>query len=775
MLKIAIIAPSPVPFTIGGAEKLFLGLQEYINTQTKNRCELIKLPTKEHAFFDIIDSYYSFYTLDLSHFDMVISGKYPAWMVQHHNHHLYMLHPLRGLYDCYDYKRFQTEPKHEKLNKIISYMQDENATVNKLFKLLFELRQDKTIPKELLSFPGAFIRGIIHFFDTKAMQKIKSFSAISNTVAQRKEYFLPYSKVNVVYPPSNLKTFQNSSYSYFFTASRLEGAKRVDAIIKAYNKAEVNIPLKIAGSGEEIKHLKRLAANNPNIEFLGFVSDKELEKHYANAYAVIFIPQNEDYGLISIEAMKCKKPLITFTDTGGVTEFAINNKTALLSKPSIEELSKNIQKLSNDLELVKSLGANAYKKVKHINWQNCTNSLLKSPLSLTVVTTYPIYPPRGGGQNRVFYLYKNLAEYFNITIISLVHASLLYSKKEISNNLYEIQVPKTQEHQDQEDAIAKTAKIAITDIAMIDLYKLTPQYTQEITKASKASSFVITTSPYTYPLLKEYIKTPLIYESQNVEYNLKKMMLENTPYNQALLKKVYETEKECYLNSFITTACSKQDSQNFVKLYSQHKKAIAFIPNGVDLTSVEYFSPKRRKLAKKISGFNNQTIALFMGSAHKPNIDATQEIFKLAQKCPEILFIVIGGLNTAFQDLPKPPNLRFTGMISNKEKNRYLSVADIALNPMLTGSGTNLKMLEYMASGIPVITTHVGARGLDIPQKAVVKADIEEFSNYLENLFYYCDTKEAKRFTHATYSWKNIANKFKTLLNRLNPNYATEN
>jgi hypothetical protein len=74
-MKIAIVAPSPVPFTIGGAELLFSGMQDAINNYTSHQCELIKLTTKEDNFWNLVESYYKFYQLDLSHFDMVISDK----------------------------------------------------------------------------------------------------------------------------------------------------------------------------------------------------------------------------------------------------------------------------------------------------------------------------------------------------------------------------------------------------------------------------------------------------------------------------------------------------------------------------------------------------------------------------------------------------------------------------------------------------------------------------------------------------------------------------
>ena len=67
-MKVAIIAPSPVPYTIGGAEKLWWGLLDAFRRYTDYEVELIKVPSPERNFREIIDSYYYFSTLDLNHF-----------------------------------------------------------------------------------------------------------------------------------------------------------------------------------------------------------------------------------------------------------------------------------------------------------------------------------------------------------------------------------------------------------------------------------------------------------------------------------------------------------------------------------------------------------------------------------------------------------------------------------------------------------------------------------------------------------------------------------
>ncbi len=100
-MDIALVAPSPVPLAIGGAENLWWGLLEHLNRRTEHHADLIKLPTPERNFWEIVDSYRRWAALDVSGYDVVISGKYPAWMIEHPRHICYLLHPLRGLYDTY--------------------------------------------------------------------------------------------------------------------------------------------------------------------------------------------------------------------------------------------------------------------------------------------------------------------------------------------------------------------------------------------------------------------------------------------------------------------------------------------------------------------------------------------------------------------------------------------------------------------------------------------------------------------------------------------------
>ncbi|RPJ64675.1 MAG: glycosyltransferase, partial [Alphaproteobacteria bacterium] len=451
-MRIAIIAPSPVPFTIGGAEKLWWGLQNYINDYTTHQCELLKIPTREHNFWDLIESYYQFYKLDLSYFDMVISTKYPAWMVKHQNHTVYLQHHLRGLFDTY---RFCNEPVSVPQNlrvnlvsdilKIIDMGNPSEKNVKEIFEKLTRLQIDQhKYNRETFKFPGPFIRAIIHFFDAYALapNRIRNYFAISENVKLRKDYFPHDAKVGVIYHPSKIENFACRNYDYLFTVSRLDGPKRIDLLVKAMKYVPHNIKFKIAGTGPEESRLKELAKGDGRIEFIGYTSEEDLISLYSNALAILYIPYDEDYGLITIEGMMSHKPIITSIDSGGSLEFVENYETGFAVNPDPEKIAEKINYIIENKEKTIAMGDAAYQKVELINWGNVVSRLLddkklipetkkkqfmhETKKKILVLSTYSCYPPRGGGQHRLYNIYSLLAKEFDVTICSIVETNKQY-------------------------------------------------------------------------------------------------------------------------------------------------------------------------------------------------------------------------------------------------------------------------------------------------------------------------------------------------------------
>ncbi|MEA3354875.1 MAG: glycosyltransferase [Patescibacteria group bacterium] len=167
------------------------------------------------------------------------------------------------------------------------------------------------------------------------------YLAISKAVQKRiKKYYYRDSKI--IHPPVNTANFyHNKPKDYYLLVSRLVPYKNIDIAIKAFNK--LNKKLVIIGIGRELKNLKKLA--NSNISFLGKVSDLKLADYYSYCRALI-MPQEEDFGLVSLEAQSSGKPVIALNQ-GGAKDTVINNKTGILfNQATVDSLIKAVKQFN---------------------------------------------------------------------------------------------------------------------------------------------------------------------------------------------------------------------------------------------------------------------------------------------------------------------------------------------------------------------------------------------------------------------------------------------
>ena len=103
-----------------------------------------------------------------------------------------------------------------------------------------------------------------------------------------------------------------------------------------------------------------------------------------------------------------------------------------------------------------------------------------------------------------------------------------------------------------------------------------------------------------------------------------------------------------------------------------------------------------------------------MGSLYGPNEEAARFIVDtLAPALPGVTFAICGGVGAAFHASVVPRISDVTLQLVEAHKAAgYLEATDVAINPMFSGSGTNIKMFDFMAAGLPIVTTAIGARGI---------------------------------------------------------------
>jgi glycosyltransferase involved in cell wall biosynthesis len=95
------------------------------------------------------------------------------------------------------------------------------------------------------------------------------------------------------------------------------------------------------------------------------------------------------------------------------------------------------------------------------------------------------------------------------------------------------------------------------------------------------------------------------------------------------------------------------------------------------------------------------------------------------------VFIIV-GINPP--KIPYPHNVKRTGYLPDVRP--VLAGADICIAPICSGSGTRLKILEYMAMGKPVISTSKGAEGIDYTHglNIVIEDEIERYPEIIHQL-----------------------------------------
>jgi len=786
MMKIAIVAPSPKPFVVGGAEKLWWGLLEAINQGTPHDADLIKLPSPERSFAELIASYRRFSRLDLDHFDLVISTKYPAWMLSHRNHCCYIQHRLRGLYDTYHLTGLPTT-----LNGMLGEMplvlrrfalrlQDApglRAELEPFFEEVQQLSARAGLAR-FFAFPGPLSRAVIHYLDRIALapMAIQRYCAISHNVAQRADYFPADVPVSVIHHPSDLRGLHCAGYRHVFTASRLTQAKRIDLIIRAFKQVRGDLELRIAGTGPQREELERLAASDRRIRFLGHVSDTQMVEEYANALFVPFVPYDEDYGLITVEAMACAKPVLTVEDAGGVNELVEDGVTgrSVAVDPEGLALARAMQALVSDPAATRAMGERAQARVAAIRWPQTVTALLAPPPQsppfaplrrpkVVIAVDFPVFPPRGGGQARVYHLYKALARRADCVLVTLCNDAAQAGRYVLAPALSELRIAKSDAHRDASRELDGELRASAGDIATLMHIELTPAYAQALAAEVADCDLLIASHPYLYPAIAGLDVSNLWYEAHNVEYDMKRAVLGSGAAVVPYLDRVRAAEGALCARADAVLVCAQRDAGRLAELYGIAEDVCVLAPNGVDAGLTPFVGATPRVARREALRLARPAL-IFIGSWHQPNIEAVGFLRRLATELPGCDLLVVGSVCRHQVMQERPPNLHALGLLDDAELEVLLGAVELALNPITAGSGTNLKMLHYAAAGVPVLSTPFGVRGLCFAEpEHLWVASLEDFAAVAGQILALApETREqrtaaARACVEQFYDWRIIA------------------
>ena len=385
---------------------------------------------------------------------------------------------------------------------------------------------------------------------------------------------------------------------------------------------------------------------------------------------------------------------------------------------------------------------------------------------MTVAVPFPVHPPVGGGQQRVFGLYRHVAREFDVELVTIAGSDAEPLDAEIAPGLREIRIPKNAAQQAAETRLEQeVGGVPIGDIGIPLFGAHTPEYARRLTRSITTADVVVASHPYALAAVGTPLgRHPMVYEAHNVEYLLKKAVLAKTGAVGAdLAEAVRALEAEACQTSRLIWCCSESDRDDLCRIYGVDSSRLVIVPNGVDTGAIGFTPPATKAQLKAEFGLAGQRIALFLGSWHPPNLEAAEVVFEIARATPDVKFLLAGSQCRALSDRPRPANVGLIGVVDDETLAALLALADVALNPMVGGSGTNLKLATYLAAGVPVITTPIGARGYELSHGAnALVCAAQDFPDTIRRLL--SDEALAGELSHQgrrlvveRYDWRAIA------------------
>ncbi|WP_162509232.1 glycosyltransferase [Thermogymnomonas acidicola] len=219
------------------------------------------------------------------------------------------------------------------------------------------------------------------------------------------------------------------------------------------------------------------------------------------------------------------------------------------------------------------------------------------------------------------------------------------------------------------------------------------RYIGRVKSLIRDSDVVVFEGPWQYRLFREELEggKTVVYDAHNLEANLRKG---GNVYHD----RVREIEGEISRNADVILVFSREEVDEFRAYYGGvNSSKVRYVPHLEDLSGHPWAGKGSRDL-------------VFIGSVYQPNIEALRIVEALAREMPDARFHVIGSVCSEVR-YRGGSNLIAHGMVDSAEKDRIMSGCAAGLNPpILTGAGRNLKVLDYIAHGLPVITTPL-ARG----------------------------------------------------------------
>lgn len=384
------------------------------------------------------------------------------------------------------------------------------------------------------------------------------------------------------------------------------------------------------------------------------------------------------------------------------------------------------------------------------------------------------FPLNSGGKIRAYHFIKNLAKKHQITLFSF------FRREEQKKYLSELK-PLCQKIVLFNRIKAFSQSHLLKSIIPSQPFPIALYHSLQLKKAlikevqSQKYDLVHFESFYTSLYLNKEFKIPQVLGTENIEWLIYREFSQKQkfPLFKALMNletfRIKWYEEKSWTKADLCLAVSLENAAAIEKIT---RRPCPVIPNGVDLSFFNFHPPRQE--AKTL---------LFVGNfSYIQNQDAVRflvkDIFPLIKKStPQVRLVIVGRQPT--KEIKKYAREDIKILENITDIRQAYQQADLLLAPIRAGSGTKFKIIEALASGLPVITTSVGIEGINAVDgcQVIVRDDSQALALAAIDLFNDFSlrqklSRQGRQVVEKEYNWSLIVNKlekaYQELINEKN-------
>ncbi|MDO8658573.1 MAG: glycosyltransferase family 4 protein [Candidatus Levybacteria bacterium] len=388
-------------------------------------------------------------------------------------------------------------------------------------------------------------------------------------------------------------------------------------------------------------------------------------------------------------------------------------------------------------------------------------------MKILVVSSYLPYPLHNGGHIRLYNLLKEISKNHEIT---LVCEKRDYQTEKDVQEMEKICKKVITVRRRKQWAVGNILKTGFSLNPFLIVGHTNKDMKDAILELLSKEKFDLI-HVETFYVMQNLPKTqiPIVLAEHNIEHMVYKKFADRKfllrfPFYLDVLK-MKRIEKSFWKKAAKLIAVSEEEK----KLMNREDAAI--VPNGVDTTK---FQPKADcPLDDKVK---NERKILFIGDfkwmQNKDTIEwILKEIWpsfiKISEGKPEAKLWIVGkNIPSSIKKLSDGDGSVIFDEDNKQETSEIFKKADLLLAPIRVGGGTSYKILEAMASGVPVITTQLGAEGINAKKNEdiLVSDNAEEIAKMVNDIlddekFYSKISQNARKIVEDKYDWKIIVKK----------------